>query len=438
MTTAVAVLAACLGTAAAWAADGGPRVLLELPKDAQFPRNSEGDVVELKDGRLMVAWSRYSGTVKGECDDHWPADIAAVESADGGKTWGAPRVLVTRRSEDLNVMSVSLLRLRDGSLAMFFLRKHSKTDCRPAACVSRDEGRTWSAPQLCIPDSRAGYYVLNNARAVLLASGRIALPLSRHPAAVDPKTGKATDVQQVGRLVCVISDDAGRTWRMGAEAPSVRDGNGREVVFQEPGLVELKDGRLMMYCRTNRREQWAAYSSDGGESWTAPAPMPGVVSARYAPATVARLSNGDLVMAWNDHSSAASQRGDSHLRAPMTVAVSKDEARTWICRKNVYESAAKDAGGLWTCYYAVREIGGRLLVFHCHRDRLSTSRLTEIPLDWLYAAPAAVPMSGPVNAMDFGAKGDGVHDDTPAIQAELQGPQVRGVRHMQGRMGGVR
>lgn len=361
--------AAALSTAAL---AGVPRVLLELPKSAQFPRNSEGDVVELKDGRLMIAWSRYNGTVKGLCGDHWPADIAAVESSDGGKTWGVPRVLIARRSEDMNVMSVSLLRMRDGSLAMFFLRKRSEADCRPAVCVSRDEGRTWSAPQLCIPDSKADYYVLNNARAVILSSGRIVLPLSRHH-----------DLVQCGRLVCAFSDDAGKTWRMSAEAPSAKDKGGREVVVQEPGLMELKDGRLMMYCRTNQRAQWAAYSTDGGESWTVPAPMPGVVSANCAPATVARLANGDLVMVWNDHSSAASQRGGDWLRAPMTVAVSKDEAKTWIRRKNVYESAAKNAGGLWTCYYAVREVGGRLLVFHCHRDDLCTSRLTEIPPDWL-------------------------------------------------------
>ena len=78
-----------------------------------------------------------------------------------------------------NVMSVSLLRLQDGRIALFYLRKNSPADCRPYLRISADETQTWSEPQRCIEDE-VGYYVLNNDRAVQLARGRIVLPVALH------------------------------------------------------------------------------------------------------------------------------------------------------------------------------------------------------------------------------------------------------------------
>jgi len=42
-------------------------------------------------------------------------------------------------------MSVSLLRLQNGEIALFYLLKNSEQDCRPVMRLSRDEGTTWSA-----------------------------------------------------------------------------------------------------------------------------------------------------------------------------------------------------------------------------------------------------------------------------------------------------
>ena len=48
------------------------------------PRNSEGDFINLKAGRVMFVYSRYTGT---SSSDHAPAHLAARFSEDGGKSW---------------------------------------------------------------------------------------------------------------------------------------------------------------------------------------------------------------------------------------------------------------------------------------------------------------------------------------------------------------
>ena len=45
-------------------------------------------------------------------------------------------------------MSVSLLRLRDGAIALFYLRKNALDDCRMVLRLSTDEGKTWGSPTL--------------------------------------------------------------------------------------------------------------------------------------------------------------------------------------------------------------------------------------------------------------------------------------------------
>ena len=68
-------------------------------------------------------------------------------------------------------MSVSLLRLQDGTIALFMV--NSLIDCIPYL-HSTDEALSWSDPIRCISDS-AGYYTLNNDRVIQLQNGRLIL-----------------------------------------------------------------------------------------------------------------------------------------------------------------------------------------------------------------------------------------------------------------------
>ncbi|HZQ48506.1 MAG TPA: sialidase family protein, partial [Verrucomicrobiae bacterium] len=140
------------------------------------PRNSEGDFIRLKDGRWLFIYTHFTTG----SDDHAQAHLASRESRDGGRSWSEQDEIVVPNEGGFNVMSVSLLRLQTGGIALFYLRKNSLQDCRPAVRFSRDEAKTWSDPVECITDE-VGYYVLNNNRVIQLKNGRLLLPVARHP-----------------------------------------------------------------------------------------------------------------------------------------------------------------------------------------------------------------------------------------------------------------
>ena len=370
-------LAACAALVAVSGAWGGaersvPTRVLELPARPDNPRNSEGDFAVLNDGRIVYTYSHYSTAAGG---DHAPAHLASRYSSDGGRTWTEKSVTTVANEGGMNVMSVSYRRLKDGALAIFYLRKNSETDCRPVMRVSRDEGRTWGKPVVCVSDADRAYYVLNNCRVERLKSGRLLLPLWQ-------QEGKVGGQVRKDLLGCCLSDDDGKTWRRGRFAETL-DELGKHVVVQEPGAVELKDGRVLMYARTDRGRQWFFHSSDGGETFSKG--EAGSLYGPLGPATVKRLKGGDLLAVWNDHEFAPELAkagpGWAHgLRTPLTMAISKDEGLTWVNRR-ILEGNPKG----WYCYFAVLEGEGELLLGYGSGWGLSHSRLTSVPLAWLNA-----------------------------------------------------
>ena len=145
-------------------------IILNLSPGENNPRNSEGDFVRLKDGRIMFVFSQYFGDSSSD-DAH--ANLAVMYSSDEGKTWTKPEIMV-RMKEGLNLMSVSLLRLRDERIAFMYLRKLTPYDCRPLICFSSDEGKTWTDPVCAIDEEE--YFVVNNARLVELEDGTLIIP----------------------------------------------------------------------------------------------------------------------------------------------------------------------------------------------------------------------------------------------------------------------
>jgi hypothetical protein len=86
---------------------------------------------------------------------------------------------------------------------------------------------------------------------------------------------------------------------------------------------------------------------------------------------------GDLLIVWNDTA--------EKVRTPLTVAVSKDEGRTWQHVRNV----ETDAEG-WYCYTAVEFFGNRVLLAYCAgtpKNRLGRTRVSALSIDGLYAMP---------------------------------------------------
>jgi hypothetical protein len=187
--------------------------------------------------------------------------------------------------------------------------------------------------------------------------------------------------------MCYLSDDAGKSWRRSTSTLEGRGADGRRVTVQEPGVVELGDGRLMMFCRTDAGSQFVSYSTDGGDSWSELAPSK--LASPVSPATIERMPwSGELVCVWNDHSGVHPYTPGR--RTPHCVAISRDEGKTWS-RSRVIEP---DADG-WYCYTAMAFVKDRmLLAYSAGDDRvgpLNRLKVVSLDKDWLAQCGAAGP-----------------------------------------------
>ncbi|HWQ93813.1 MAG TPA: sialidase family protein [Clostridia bacterium] len=344
--------------------------VLDLNPSPENPRNSEGAFVALASGRILFLYTRFHGGA----DDASPARIVSIFSDDQGRTWDCNHQVAVENEAGANVMSVSLLRLRSGKIALFYLVKNSLIDCRPVMRLSTDEARTWSEPRV-VTDA-PGYFVLNNDRVIQLKNGRLVMPLAFHRARHgDSKSYRSWD----GRAMAFwyASDDEGGTWAEAKDwwALPVRSGTG----LQEPGVVELADGRLFSWMRTDQGVQYGCYSADEGKTW--PLPKRTELASPTSPASIKQLpGSSELLAVFNDHSGRFPfPKGK---RSPLVAAISSDGGKTWPRRKVI----EPDPDG-WYCYTAMHFVEHAVLLAYCAGDSkvggLNRLRIRQVPLAWL-------------------------------------------------------
>ncbi len=348
-------------------------IVLQLDPAPGNARNSEGAFVTLKNGRLLFAWSKFVSEKGG---DHEPSIIVCRTSDDEGRSWtNEDRVLVRPEGDAHNVMSVSLLRLQDGRIALHYLSKTNNADgahqCRPEIRFSDDELRTLS-PAVPLTLS-TDYHVANNDRLTQLDDGTLVVPVAQHRFGVAPQLnaeGKAQlQFKAPGLLFCLLSRDGGQIWTESINSiyRAFPDGSG----LQEPGVLPLRDGRLWMWARTAWKNgeaharQWQAFSADDGSTWSEPEPS--VFASPCSPLSMKRIPaenplSGDLLAVWNDHSGRFPflQASDFHNRSPLVCAVSSDDGATWK-HHQVLENEP-DRG---YCYTAIHFTQDAVLLAYC-------------------------------------------------------------------------
>jgi sialidase-1 len=325
--------------------------VMACPAAAGNIRNSEGSIVALKDGRLLLAYSRFGG---GGGDDS-TADIAGKTSADGGRTWS--KSFVIQRNDGVrNVMVGSLARLQSGRIGLCYARKNSESDCALYWRTSANEGGTWSAEVRVSP--AWGYGGTGPDAVVQLSSGRVIVPGYR--------TANWQLEWHFTGQVC-YSDDEGKTWQY---AQPIEVPGGRTC--EEPAVVELKDGRLLMYIRTHIGPIFQCLSSDQGATWSVPRPT--TLAHPTSPMQLRRLpSTGDLVCVWNN---------SLQHRYPLTSAISRDEGQTW---ENYRDLEVETPGVLQICYPSLTFHEGRaLMTYGVYRDDWTSLKFRNLPESWFY------------------------------------------------------
>jgi len=362
------------------AADSPNLVAQNLTATAEHPRNSEGAFVTLRTGRILFCYSQFAGGTS----DFSPCRIAVVSSDDQGRTWSEPRVLFTPEPDTME-MSISLLRLASGKLLFFSVIKHGTLDCRPYLRVSTDDGAAWSAPRSLV--AAPGYFVLNNDRVIETAKGRLIMPLAFHRSrrSVDDGT-HGVDLRAIN--LWYTSDDEGATWTESTTWWSLPVAT--ETGLQEPGVVELADGSIYSWSRTDQGCQFECRSTDHGETWSAPRPT--TLRSPCSPASIKRIPHSaELLAVFNDHSGLVpfvTSAGTYSGRNPLTVSTSPDGGVTWIPRKVIENDPERDY-----CYTAIHFAGDTVLLAYMSNSRNPAKPFTltirRLSLPWLLAPETA-------------------------------------------------
>ncbi len=356
-----------------------PFEYLVAPATDSNHRNSEADMLEFPDGRLMLAWNDFYSD-KGS--DWAPSRISAMISKDRGRTWGSKFTLQENIGR-MNVMEPDFLRLKSGKVLFLFARKNSEADCQPMVRLSTDDGRTFGPPKPLPIEPSPSYAGFNNDRAIQLRGGRILMPLFfTTDYRVDPHI----------RSRVYYSDDDGATWHSGK---TILDVPGHKAGAQEPGVVELKDGRILLWVRTGQGKIYRAISTDRGETFTQPEPTD--IDSPLSPQSIKRIpSTGDLLLVWNYSTS---------RRFPLSTAVSHDEGRSWTNFRNLDQDPAHTYA-----YTSIAFLKDRALFTyyagpppHARGDTRWSLKLKAVPPGWFY--DANVVALG--DSVTWGVRGDG-------------------------------
>ena len=346
--------------------------ILDLPPTPENKRNSEGAFIKLKNGDILFVYSRFRND---SALDHAACDLYGMISHDDGDTFGD--IFPVLKHEDVdadNVMSVSLLRMKNGDVGLFYGRKKGN-DCVYYLIRSSDEGKTWSKPVRTLNED--GYFVLNNDRVVMLSDGAILLPLAYHNTLDDFKAGK---------LYVSASYDDGYTWQTIARDITMPLSRGLTTGVQEPGILELDGGKLWCYSRTDAGRHYECFSTDGGSTWSELLPSP--FQAPCSPLSTKRLRDGRIIAIWNPipFCYGRSQHGyavHTAARSPLVLAQSLDGGDTFSA-----PIAIETDEGAGYCYTAIFEIDGAILISYCaggpgDKTNLARTRIRKIALDEL-------------------------------------------------------
>jgi sialidase-1 len=346
----------------------GKEVLFLKPAKGN-PRNSEGSFIKLKDGGIMFAYSKFVGE---DWYDHSDATINAVFSYDNGETWSEDRTIIKKSDGDKNLMSVSLLRMGNGDIGLFYCRKSGVVDCRSHLIRSSDEGKTWSEPVCCV--TKSGYFVTNNDRVVRLKNGRIIVPANFH------KGDTFNTISERATSHFFISDDDGFTWREAktyCEVPFPLSSTG----LQETGLIELDDGTIWAWSRTNHGSQFVYYSYDFGDTWTIPSPSEYFTSP-CSPMSVKKIENLNKIMSvFNPIPNYLGRKRDTTWgRTPLICAFSEDGGKTFTKTFTL-----EDDDNIGYCYIAIYSDDDYILLSYCHggdtEDPLTGTKILKIKFD---------------------------------------------------------
>lgn len=332
------------------------RATVIAPTAPGNPRNGEGSLVELRDGRLMYTYGRYEGL-----GDLASSTVAARISGDGGATWSAESILFGQVGGVQSFIQPSVVRMADGGLGLSYTVAVDTNSTWKVFSRSYDEGVTWSSPTT-ITDGSFSYMTGSNARLHVLSTGRLLQAINIKLSNPDSRA-----------VIIFTSDDSGQTWvnqTPGALRADIQLG------LIEPAIAEYAPGQLLMLMRTTQGFLWQSRSADYGATWSTPERSD--VTHPAAPPLLARMPDGPGVVLIT---TADSPQG---TRRVLASRISMDGGVTWTnYRQLEYRANAR------VHYPAMLYARDRIhLVYYAAPGSFGGTGHLSLPDDWFRAREA--------------------------------------------------
>lgn len=257
--------------------------------------------------------------------------IKRKASNDAGRTWTSPETLLDSRGQPIQGRHITMLRLKSGRWGLVYatLDVPAGRPGRDGGTVFRssDDGRTWSEPVTV--ERRFG--ICCSGHAIVLSNGRVVVPVFKWISHDPTGAAESSNASSLSYSYAYVSNDEGKTWTQSLSELFVS--NYRAAYdLEEPAIVELKDGRLLMHLRSQLGRMYRSISQDQGVSWSRPEGLP--IAAGYTPCILRRIpKTGDLLMIWNQVSRMEILNGFHRHR--LSCAISRDDGQTWTSFKNL-------------------------------------------------------------------------------------------------------
>lgn len=268
--------------------------------------------------------------------DFGDIDLVMRRSTDSGRTWGPLRVVADHGAGKVGnpvpvadrrtgrVLLVTTFNSAAVTSADQVLDGEIK-DRRVWVQTIGDDGRTWTAPREITAQAKRAdwrWYATGPGHGLQIAGGphdgRIVF-CADHSTAPPPGSAETGAEPHWFADHLVYSDDDGGTWHIGAVDGDTADGiNANECSAAQTG------GQIYVNTRnhngTDPAHRAAAWSGDGGESFTGPFLGQPALTAPVVEGSVAGLRTGTLVF---------SAPGDYGSRTDLTLWTSTDSGHTW-------------------------------------------------------------------------------------------------------------
>ncbi|TWU05288.1 Sialidase precursor [Symmachiella macrocystis] len=340
--SAVAIAFVCISILPAAAAEYSPVTVFQNGQDGykifRIPA-----IIQAANGDLLAFCEAREG------GDASRIDLVSKRSNDGGATWQKLQVVQNNKDfRDLYKDDPRPITVGNPAPVVDLLdEKHPGRIWLPFnvendlvfVTYSDDHGRNWAPRHNITADVKPkewGWYATGPVHSIQLQHGkhrgRLVIP-------ADHRLGDDGADRGSNGAQAILSDDHGKTWRLGAVDTTYEDG----LNSNETTVVELNDGRLYFNTRDQNGKaqgtRGGAYSSDGGETfdpsnetaykWFAPEVAvldPSVVQCALLRGLSTKLGDSsDLILFSGPDENGPSGKGRSDLR----IRYSTDETATW-------------------------------------------------------------------------------------------------------------